>query len=55
LLDIENGTIADVVGLGVLESFNVKMAMVASAAEAAEQVSDQLLSPQLLLADHPRR
>nr|CDJ89490.1 Chaperonin Cpn60 TCP-1 domain containing protein [Haemonchus contortus] len=37
-IDIVNGTIADVVKLGVIESFNVKMCMVSSAAEAAEQI-----------------
>ncbi|XGW10714.1 hypothetical protein V3C99_012320 [Haemonchus contortus] len=37
-IDVVNGTIADVVKLGVIESFNVKMCMVSSAAEAAEQI-----------------
>lgn len=37
-IDIENGTVTDVVELGVVESFNVKMCMVSSAAEAAEQI-----------------
>jgi len=37
-IDIEQGIIADVLQLGVLESYNVKYAMVASAAEAAEQL-----------------
>ncbi|KAK6058483.1 hypothetical protein COOONC_03947 [Cooperia oncophora] len=36
--DIVNGTITDVVKLGVIESFNVKLCMVSSAAEAAEQI-----------------
>jgi hypothetical protein len=38
-LDIENGVAADVTGLGILESYNVKLCMLSSAAEAAEQVS----------------
>lgn len=37
-IDIENGTIADVVSNGILESYKVKLSMVSSAAEAAEQV-----------------
>uniref|UniRef100_A0A0K0CXX0 T-complex protein 1 subunit beta n=1 Tax=Angiostrongylus cantonensis TaxID=6313 RepID=A0A0K0CXX0_ANGCA len=37
-IDIEHGGIADVVALGVVESFSVKLCMVSSAAEAAEQI-----------------
>ncbi|CAJ0963516.1 unnamed protein product, partial [Mesorhabditis belari] len=37
-IDVENGTVTDVVALGVIESFNVKMCMVSAAAEAAEQI-----------------
>ncbi|KAJ1355313.1 T-complex protein 1 subunit beta [Parelaphostrongylus tenuis] len=37
-IDIEHGGIADVMALGVVESFNVKLCMVSSAAEAAEQI-----------------
>ncbi|KHJ95545.1 T-complex protein 1, beta subunit [Oesophagostomum dentatum] len=37
-IDIVHGQIADVVKLGVVESLNVKMCMVSSAAEAAEQI-----------------
>jgi T-complex protein 1 subunit beta len=37
-LDMENGTIADMVQLGILESFNLKRQVVISAAEAAEMV-----------------
>ncbi|KAK0395518.1 hypothetical protein QR680_001321 [Steinernema hermaphroditum] len=37
-IDIENGQVADVVELGVIESYNVKMCMISSAAEAAEQI-----------------
>jgi T-complex protein 1 subunit beta len=37
-IDINKGEIADVVELGVIESFNVKYCMVSSAAEAAEQI-----------------
>lgn len=37
-LDVEKGQVADVTALGILESFNVKMCMVSSAAEAAEQI-----------------
>uniref|UniRef100_A0A1I7XTU4 T-complex protein 1 subunit beta n=1 Tax=Heterorhabditis bacteriophora TaxID=37862 RepID=A0A1I7XTU4_HETBA len=37
-IDIEKGEIADVLTLGVVESFNVKMCMISSAAEAAEQI-----------------
>ncbi len=35
---MENGTIADMVQLGILESFNLKRQVVISAAEAAEMV-----------------
>lgn len=38
ILDIETGEVADMLERGVIESFNVKMAMVSSAAEAAEQI-----------------
>ncbi|VDM72173.1 unnamed protein product [Strongylus vulgaris] len=37
-IDIEKGAVADVVALGIVESLNVKMCMVSSAAEAAEQI-----------------
>lgn len=37
-IDVENGTIADVEELGIVESFSVKMCMISSAAEAAEQI-----------------
>ncbi|CAJ0581234.1 unnamed protein product, partial [Mesorhabditis spiculigera] len=37
-LDIENGIVADVAAMGIIESFNVKMCMLSAAAEAAEQV-----------------
>lgn len=37
-IDIEKGEIANVVELGIIESFNVKLCMVSSAAEAAEQI-----------------
>ncbi|KAK6018724.1 T-complex protein 1, beta subunit, partial [Ostertagia ostertagi] len=37
-IDIVNGTITDVVKLGVIESFNVKLCMVSSAAEAADSI-----------------
>jgi len=36
--DIVNGGIADVHQLGILESYNVKLCMLSSAAEAAEMV-----------------
>lgn len=38
LLDIENGRIADVYEMGVIEPLSVKMCMISSATEAAEQV-----------------
>ena len=38
LLDMEHGTIADMAGLGILESFHLKRQVVISAAEAAEMV-----------------
>jgi len=37
-IDIENGKAADVLEMGVVESFGVKMYMISSAAEAAEQL-----------------
>ncbi|CAJ0606815.1 unnamed protein product [Cylicocyclus nassatus] len=37
-IDIENGQVADVIKMGIVESLNVKMCMVSSAAEAAEQI-----------------
>ncbi|GMR36504.1 hypothetical protein PMAYCL1PPCAC_06699, partial [Pristionchus mayeri] len=37
-INVEEGTISDVVELGVIESLQVKMCMVSSAAEAAEQI-----------------
>jgi T-complex protein 1 subunit beta len=37
-IDIENGEATDVIKLGVLESYNVKLCMLSSAAEAAEQI-----------------
>uniref|UniRef100_A0A0M3J5K8 T-complex protein 1 subunit beta (inferred by orthology to a C. elegans protein) n=1 Tax=Anisakis simplex TaxID=6269 RepID=A0A0M3J5K8_ANISI len=37
-IDIIKGQIADVVKLGIIESFTVKLCMVSSAAEAAEQI-----------------
>jgi T-complex protein 1 subunit beta len=37
-LDMENGKIADMVQLGILESFHLKKQVVTSAAEAAEMV-----------------
>ncbi|KAH7727360.1 cct-2 protein [Aphelenchoides avenae] len=37
-IDIDKGEVADVVALGVLESYNVKLCMLSSAAEAAEQL-----------------
>uniref|UniRef100_A0A0N5ARP7 T-complex protein 1 subunit beta n=1 Tax=Syphacia muris TaxID=451379 RepID=A0A0N5ARP7_9BILA len=37
-IDVENGVAADVEELGIIESFNVKMCMLSSAAEAAEQI-----------------
>ncbi|KHN77820.1 T-complex protein 1 subunit beta [Toxocara canis] len=37
-IDVEKGEVADVVKLGIIESFSVKMCMVSSAAEAAEQI-----------------
>jgi T-complex protein 1 subunit beta len=37
-IDINNGEMTDVVGLGILESYNVKLCMLSSAAEAAEQL-----------------
>ncbi|CAI5440580.1 unnamed protein product [Caenorhabditis angaria] len=37
-IDIEKGEITDVVALGVIESYNVKLCMVSSAAEATEQI-----------------
>ncbi|CAD5215907.1 unnamed protein product [Bursaphelenchus xylophilus] len=37
-IDIETGRIADVTAKGVLESYNVKLCMLTSAAEAAEQI-----------------
>lgn len=55
-IDIERGEVADVVALGVVESFNVKMCMVSSAAEAAEQILrvDDILkcAPRARPADH---
>ena len=36
--DMEQGTIADMVHLGILESFHLKQQVVTSAAEAAEMV-----------------
>lgn len=38
-VDIETGKVADVTAKGILESYNVKLCMLTSAAEAAEQVS----------------
>ncbi|KAK6738887.1 hypothetical protein RB195_020779 [Necator americanus] len=37
-IDVEHGEIANVVAMGIVESLNVKMCMVSSAAEAAEQI-----------------
>lgn len=37
-IDMNKGEVTDMTTLGVLESFNVKMCMVSSAAEAAEQI-----------------
>ncbi|TMS35239.1 hypothetical protein L596_002684 [Steinernema carpocapsae] len=37
-IDIVNGRVADVIELGVIESYNVKTCMISSAAEAAEQI-----------------
>uniref|UniRef100_A0A915CTW6 T-complex protein 1 subunit beta n=1 Tax=Ditylenchus dipsaci TaxID=166011 RepID=A0A915CTW6_9BILA len=37
-IDIEKGAAGDVVKLGILESYNVKLCMLCSAAEAAEQI-----------------
>jgi len=37
-INVDTGEIADMMERGVIESFNVKMAMVSSAAEAAEQI-----------------
>jgi len=37
-IDIINGGIADVIELGILESYNVKLCMLSSAAEAAEMI-----------------
>uniref|UniRef100_A0AC34QQ17 T-complex protein 1 subunit beta n=1 Tax=Panagrolaimus sp. JU765 TaxID=591449 RepID=A0AC34QQ17_9BILA len=37
-IDIENGKMADVVEMGILESFSVKYCMLNSAAEAAEEI-----------------
>ncbi|ULU05616.1 hypothetical protein L5515_014050 [Caenorhabditis briggsae] len=37
-IDIEKGEVADVTKLGVIESYNVKLCMVSSAAEATEQI-----------------
>lgn len=37
-VDIETGEIVDVVARGILESYQVKLSMISSAAEAAEQV-----------------
>jgi hypothetical protein len=37
-LDMEKGTIADMIQLGILESFHLKRQVVISAAEAAEMV-----------------
>ena len=37
-LDMDNGTIADMAELGILESFHLKRQVVISAAEAAEMV-----------------
>lgn len=55
-IDIENGYVTDVVSLGVIESFNVKMSMVSSAAEAAEQIIrvDDIIksAPRQRPADH---
>ena len=36
--DIENGKMADVIEMGILESFMVKYCMLNSASEAAEQI-----------------
>ena len=38
LSDMENGQVADMVQLGILESFHLKLHVVSSAAEAAEMV-----------------
>ncbi|VDL70677.1 unnamed protein product [Nippostrongylus brasiliensis] len=55
-IDIQRGAVADVVELGVVESFNVKMCMVSSAAEAAEQILrvDDIIkcAPRARPADH---
>ena len=55
-LDINKGEIADVVELGIIESFNVKYCMVSSAAEAAEQILrvDDIIkcAPRARPADH---
>jgi len=37
-IDIENGGLADVTQLGIIESYNVKLCMLTSAAEAAEMI-----------------
>ena len=37
-IDLENGRAADVVELGILESYNVKLCMLSSAAEATEMI-----------------
>lgn len=38
ILDVENGKAADVVEMGIMESYNVKLCMLSSAAEATEMV-----------------
>ena len=38
ILDMDNGKVADMVELGILESFHLKRQVVISAAEAAEMV-----------------
>lgn len=37
-IDMMNGTLGDMDKIGIVESFNVKMAMVTAAAEAAEMI-----------------
>ncbi|CAI4224134.1 unnamed protein product [Auanema sp. JU1783] len=55
-IDIENGEVTDVIKLGIIESFNVKLCMVSAAAEAAEQILrvDDIIkcAPRARPADH---
>lgn len=45
--DIDNGEMCDVIEKGILESYNVKLCMISSATEAAEQVHFSCLNSKI--------